>query len=167
MLPGSPEKSGFDPVKRSAAQCAAGYRHYHVDDGRLDDPRNGWPELSRPGAQPPQADLGSMLGEGRAQLFNAPHVSIVPGLMIFLLVISLNVLGDGVRDVLDPRLRSSALGRPGAITDIARDRSLPMIKDSQKLFLLPVSKRASSMASISLPLSAAFHWNLNAANVSA
>ncbi|MBM7327836.1 dipeptide/oligopeptide/nickel ABC transporter permease/ATP-binding protein [Brucella sp. RRSP16] len=84
------------------------------------------------GAQPPQADLGSMLGEGRAQLFNAPHVSIVPGLMIFLLVISLNVLGDGVRDVLDPRLLSGALGRPGAITDIAKDRSSPMIKDSQK-----------------------------------
>ncbi|EEQ94548.1 dipeptide/oligopeptide/nickel ABC transporter permease/ATP-binding protein [Brucella sp. ZJ1_1] len=84
------------------------------------------------GAQPPQADLGSMLGEGRAQLFNAPHVSIVPGLMILLLVISLNVLGDGVRDVLDPRLRSGALGRPGAITDIAKDRSSPMIKDGQK-----------------------------------
>jgi peptide/nickel transport system permease protein len=75
------------------------------------------------GAQPPQADLGSMLGEGRAQLFNAPHVSIVPGLMIFLLVISLNVLGDGVRDILDPRLRSGALARPGARTEIARDRA--------------------------------------------
>ncbi len=58
------------------------------------------------GAQPPQADLGSMLGEGRAQLFTAPHVSVVPGTMIFLIVISLNVLGDGIRDVLDPRLRS-------------------------------------------------------------
>lgn len=74
------------------------------------------------GAQPPQADLGSMLGEGRAQLFTAPHVSIVPGLMIFLLVISLNVLGDGIRDVLDPRLRSGALARPGPVTDIAADR---------------------------------------------
>ena len=35
------------------------------------------------GAQPPQADLGSMLGEGRKILFTAPHVSIIPGLMIF------------------------------------------------------------------------------------
>ncbi|KPF58567.1 dipeptide/oligopeptide/nickel ABC transporter permease/ATP-binding protein [Rhizobium sp. AAP116] len=77
------------------------------------------------GAQPPQADLGSMLGEGRAQLFTAPHVSIVPGIMIFLIVISLNVLGDGIRDVLDPRLRSGALARPGPVTEIATDRSVP------------------------------------------
>ncbi|QGG92167.1 ABC transporter permease subunit [Agrobacterium sp. MA01] len=77
------------------------------------------------GAQPPQADLGSMLGEGRAQLFTAPHVSIVPGIMIFLIVISLNVLGDGIRDVLDPRLRSGALARPGPVTEIATDRNVP------------------------------------------
>ena len=88
------------------------------------------------GAQPPQADLGSMLGEGRAQLFNAPHVSVVPGLMIFLLVVSLNVLGDGVRDVLDPRLRSGALARPGAVTDIARDRSSPVIEDNGNALLV-------------------------------
>ncbi len=77
------------------------------------------------GAQPPQADLGSMLGEGRAQLFTAPHVSIVPGVMIFLIVISLNVLGDGIRDVLDPRLRSGALARPGPVTEVAPDRNVP------------------------------------------
>jgi peptide/nickel transport system permease protein len=75
------------------------------------------------GAQPPQADLGSMLGEGRAQLFTAPHVSIVPGVMIFLIVISLNVLGDGIRDVLDPRLRSGALARPGPVTEVAKERT--------------------------------------------
>ena len=77
------------------------------------------------GAQPPQADLGSMLGEGRAQLFTAPHVSIVPGVMIFLIVISLNVVGDGIRDVLDPRLRSGALARPGPVTEVAKDRKAP------------------------------------------
>ncbi|HEX2148135.1 MAG TPA: dipeptide/oligopeptide/nickel ABC transporter permease/ATP-binding protein [Pseudorhizobium sp.] len=77
------------------------------------------------GAQPPQADLGSMLGEGRAQLFTAPHVSVVPGVMIFLIVISLNVLGDGIRDVLDPRLRSGALLRPGPRTVVHADRSNP------------------------------------------
>ncbi|MGF1609342.1 MAG: dipeptide/oligopeptide/nickel ABC transporter permease/ATP-binding protein [Kiloniellales bacterium] len=74
------------------------------------------------GAQPPQADLGSMLGEGRRQLFTAPHVSIIPGLMIFILVMSINLMGDGIRDVLDPRLKSGALGRPSARTDVARDR---------------------------------------------
>ncbi|MCA1490620.1 dipeptide/oligopeptide/nickel ABC transporter permease/ATP-binding protein [Ensifer sp. NBAIM29] len=77
------------------------------------------------GAQPPQADLGSMLGEGRAQLFTAPHVSIVPGVTIFLIVISLNLLGDGIRDVLDPRLRSGILARPGPMTAIAKDRMAP------------------------------------------
>ncbi len=70
------------------------------------------------GAQPPQADLGSMLGEGRAQLLTAPHISVVPGVMIFLLVISLNIIGDGIRDVLDPRLRSGALLRPGPRTTV-------------------------------------------------
>ncbi|MCV0393905.1 MAG: dipeptide/oligopeptide/nickel ABC transporter permease/ATP-binding protein [Rhizobiaceae bacterium] len=72
------------------------------------------------GAQPPQADLGSMLGEGRKILFNAPHVSIAPGLLIFVLVMSINLVGDGVRDALDPRLRSGALSRPSARTAIRR-----------------------------------------------
>ncbi|WP_295814656.1 dipeptide/oligopeptide/nickel ABC transporter permease/ATP-binding protein, partial [uncultured Nitratireductor sp.] len=72
------------------------------------------------GAQPPQADLGSMLGEGRKILFTAPHVSIIPGLMIFALVMSINLLGDGVRDVLDPRLKSGALTRPVARTAVER-----------------------------------------------
>ncbi|TKT76288.1 dipeptide/oligopeptide/nickel ABC transporter permease/ATP-binding protein [Aquamicrobium sp. LC103] len=73
------------------------------------------------GAQPPQADLGSMLGEGRKILFNAPHVSIIPGVAIFLLVMSINLVGDGIRDVLDPRLRSGALTRPVARTAIELD----------------------------------------------
>jgi peptide/nickel transport system permease protein len=70
------------------------------------------------GAQPPQADLGTMLGEGRKILFTAPHVSVIPGAIIFFLVMSINLVGDGVRDVLDPRLRSGALTRPVARTAI-------------------------------------------------
>jgi peptide/nickel transport system permease protein len=73
------------------------------------------------GAQPPQADLGSMLGDGRKILFTSPHVSIVPGLMIFVLVMSINLLGDGIRDILDPRLKSGALSRPVARTAVMRD----------------------------------------------
>jgi len=73
------------------------------------------------GAQPPQADLGSMLGEGRKLLFTAPHVSVIPGLMIFVLVMSINLVGDGVRDVLDPRLKSGALIAPGAATAVKRE----------------------------------------------
>ena len=72
------------------------------------------------GSQPPQADLGSMLGEGRKLLINAPHASVVPGVMIFIIVMSVNLLGDGVRDALDPRLRSGALSRPAAATRVER-----------------------------------------------
>ena len=70
------------------------------------------------GAQPPQADLGSMLGEGRKVLFTAPHVSTIPGLLILFLVVGLNLLGDGVRDALDPRLSSGALRYPAPRTDV-------------------------------------------------
>ncbi|PRD16901.1 dipeptide/oligopeptide/nickel ABC transporter permease/ATP-binding protein [Pantoea coffeiphila] len=72
------------------------------------------------GTQPPDADLGSMLGQGRAQMFSAPHVSLVPGIMIFLLVMSFNLLGDGIRDLLDPRLRSGVLQRAQAVTTVTR-----------------------------------------------
>ena len=73
------------------------------------------------GSQPPVADLGSMLGEGRNALITDPHASIIPGLMIFVIVMSVNLLGDGVRDALDPRLRSGALTRPMARTIVDRD----------------------------------------------
>lgn len=74
------------------------------------------------GSQPPQADLGSMLGEARSALITAPHTSIVPGVMILLIVMSVNLLGDGIRDALDPRLRSGALARPMAATRVNRRR---------------------------------------------
>lgn len=70
------------------------------------------------GAQPPQADLGSMLGEGRKVLLTAAHVATIPGLLILVLVIGINLLGDGLRDVLDPRLKSGAMARPAAVTAI-------------------------------------------------
>ena len=57
------------------------------------------------GAQPPTAEWGVMLSAGRQQIRNAPHISVLPGLMIFLVVLALNFLGDGVRDAMDPRLR--------------------------------------------------------------
>ena len=56
------------------------------------------------GSQPPQADLGSMLGEARAALIPSPHTSFVPGAMILIIVMGVNLLGDGIRDALDPRL---------------------------------------------------------------
>jgi len=74
------------------------------------------------GSQPPVADLGSMLGEARSALITNPHTSIVPGVMILIIVMAINLLGDGVRDALDPRLKSGALSRPLPATLVDRDR---------------------------------------------
>ena len=57
------------------------------------------------GAQPPMAEWGSMLGQERNQVFTSPHLVFFPGLMIMLTVLAFNLLGDGLRDALDPRLR--------------------------------------------------------------
>ncbi len=72
------------------------------------------------GSQPPQADLGSMLGEARSALITNPHTSVVPGAMILVIVMSINLLGDGIRDALDPRLQSGALSRPMPSTLVRR-----------------------------------------------
>jgi peptide/nickel transport system permease protein len=57
------------------------------------------------GAQPPTADWGSMLGDGRQYITVAYHVATFPGIAILILVLSLNTIGDALRDLLDPRLR--------------------------------------------------------------
>lgn len=57
------------------------------------------------GAQPPVAELGMMASQGRDFLFMAPHISAIPSLAIFVIVLAANLLGDAVRDVLDPRLQ--------------------------------------------------------------
>jgi peptide/nickel transport system permease protein len=57
------------------------------------------------GAQPPTPEWGAMLSEGKNFLRLAPHLTMVPGLAIALTVLSLNLIGDGLRDALDPRLR--------------------------------------------------------------
>jgi peptide/nickel transport system permease protein len=57
------------------------------------------------GAQPPMAEWGSMLGAERNQVFTAPHLVFFPGVAIMLTVLGFNLLGDGLRDALDPRLR--------------------------------------------------------------
>ena len=56
------------------------------------------------GAQPPTPEWGSMLGAERNQVFTAPHLVFYPGIAIILTVLSFNLLGDGLRDALDPRL---------------------------------------------------------------
>jgi len=57
------------------------------------------------GAQPPTADWGTMLADGRQFITVAAHVAAIPGLAIFVLVLGCNLVGDGLRDALDPRLR--------------------------------------------------------------
>lgn len=85
------------------------------------------------GSQPPQADLGSMLGEARSALITNPHTSLVPGAMILIIVMAINLLGDGVRDALDPRLKSGALSRPMPTTMVNRAGPIPPASDDALL----------------------------------
>lgn len=57
------------------------------------------------GARPPMPEWGAMLGQGRGSVFTAPHIVLFPGLAIMMTVLGFNLLGDGLRDALDPRLR--------------------------------------------------------------
>lgn len=57
------------------------------------------------GAQPPTPEWGAMLNEARADMVIAPHVAIFPAVAIFLTVLAFNMLGDGLRDALDPKIK--------------------------------------------------------------
>ena len=70
------------------------------------------------GIRPPFPSWGSMLSEARDQITTAPWLSVFPGLAIFLTVLGLNLLGDGLRDILDPQSRSRR-----DMTGVAADRS--------------------------------------------
>lgn len=59
------------------------------------------------GVHPPRADWGIMLDGGRRVITIAPHVATIPGLVILLVSVAFNLLGDGLRDALDPRLRDA------------------------------------------------------------
>jgi peptide/nickel transport system permease protein len=61
------------------------------------------------GAQPPVPVWGSMLNDGKMYLQTAPHLTIFPGLAIMITVLSFNFLGDGLRDLFDPRLREKTI----------------------------------------------------------
>lgn len=58
------------------------------------------------GAQPPSPEWGAMLADGRAYMGVADHLTLFPGLAIFATVLGFNLLGDGLRDALDPKLKS-------------------------------------------------------------
>jgi ABC-type dipeptide/oligopeptide/nickel transport system permease subunit len=59
------------------------------------------------GAEVPKPEWGLMLGEERNSIFNAPHLVFFPGLAIMITVLAFNLIGDGLRDVLDPRLKQA------------------------------------------------------------
>jgi ABC-type dipeptide/oligopeptide/nickel transport system permease subunit len=58
------------------------------------------------GVQPPTADWGIMASSGREVLISAPWVALIPGTTIVIVAVALNFMGDGLRDALDPRLRT-------------------------------------------------------------
>jgi peptide/nickel transport system permease protein len=64
------------------------------------------------GVQPPDTSWGTLLDAGIDRISTAPHLTLVPGAMLVLTVLSLNVFGDGVRDAFDPRARVRAGGPP-------------------------------------------------------
>jgi peptide/nickel transport system permease protein len=57
------------------------------------------------GVQPPAASWGSIIADGQTMIYLRPIVAIAPGIAIVITVLALNVLGDGVRDALDPRAK--------------------------------------------------------------
>jgi peptide/nickel transport system permease protein len=57
------------------------------------------------GVQPPEPSWGTMIGDGVKHILSGPHLAIVPGVMLVLTVLALNVFGDGVRDAFDPRAK--------------------------------------------------------------
>lgn len=57
------------------------------------------------GIKPPAPEWGAMLASGRSAIRDAPHVVVIPGLLIMVTILALNLLGDGLRDALDPKLK--------------------------------------------------------------
>ncbi len=56
------------------------------------------------GAQPPTPEWGAMLDAARSDMMLAPHVALFPAIAIFVTVLAFNLLGDGLRDALDPKI---------------------------------------------------------------
>jgi peptide/nickel transport system permease protein len=61
------------------------------------------------GAQPPTASWGRMLADAQTMIYTEPQLAVLPGMAIVLIVLGLNLMGDGLRDALDPRLRRAGL----------------------------------------------------------
>ena len=123
------------------------------------------------GVQPPTPSWGTMLDAGRSHLFDAPHLTVVPGLAIALLVLGFNFAGDALRDRLDPRADVDALRRepqletrdslPRDPAPIARSGERPIARARRALPRSPVERASASRpsgrtASVVLPASTAW-----------
>ena len=60
------------------------------------------------GVQLPTPEWGSMINEGREFMRTAPHISLFPGIFLIITVLGFQLLGDGLRDMLDPKMRENA-----------------------------------------------------------
>jgi hypothetical protein len=78
------------------------------------------------GTQPPDPSWGTMLNEGRTYLETAPWMSIFPGLAIMVAVFGFNLLGDGLRDTLDPQLRGREVASRGSVAAVRVAPGLPV-----------------------------------------
>ena len=74
-----------------------------ADDAGLRDPARGLPVVPGGGVQPPNASWGSLISDGIQYIQTVPSYALIPGAMLVLTVLSINVVGDGIRDALDPR----------------------------------------------------------------
>jgi peptide/nickel transport system permease protein len=90
------------------------------------------------GVQPPTAEWGAMLSQGRTVLATAWYVATVPGILIFLVSLSFNILGDGLRDALDPH-QAAAGPATGAVSAARR----PHTRDGRRR--LPVQRRGGGI----------------------
>ena len=87
---------------RDAALCLVGDRTTHAGHGGH-HPDRGGAGIPRLGAQPPSPEWGAMISTGRQYLLDQWWIPTVPGIAIFVVSLGFNLLGDGLRDVLDPK----------------------------------------------------------------
>lgn len=81
------------------------------------------------GAPPPTPEWGAMLYDGRTYFLSDPQLVLIPGLAISLAVLGFNLLGDGVRDALDPRLRSAGTPPSAGSEPLSRTRQGSLTKE--------------------------------------
>ncbi len=99
-----PHADPVPPHPRELPGASPRPAHLHL---RPVDPGRSRPQLHRRRAAPADPDLGNIIADGRNYIAEAPWITIWPGLAIMATVLGLNLMGDGLRDLLDPRLKQA------------------------------------------------------------